>query len=186
GRSRRFAPAPGSVLEVRSARTRWRGTGATFPPWISASLRGRCRAHVASPRRTRTVADGENDQAGRSVRAGGRDRHSGSPARWPDRPNARSDGGDRQPAGRRRDDRDGNTVLFAANPFVINPHLRKVSYDPLTSFEPICQLATAPTLIVVTAASPYHSLADLLAAARATPGSLTMASIGPGSPFHLG
>ena len=81
---------------------------------------------------------------------------------------------------------DGNTVLFAANPFVINPHLRKVSYDPLTSFEPICQLATAPTLIVVTAASPYHSLADLLAAARATPGSLTMASIGPGSPFHLG
>jgi tripartite-type tricarboxylate transporter receptor subunit TctC len=81
---------------------------------------------------------------------------------------------------------DGNTVLFAANPFVINPHLRKVSYDPLTSFEPICQLANAPTLIVVTAASPYHSLADLLAAARATPGSLTMASIGPGSPFHLG
>ena len=81
---------------------------------------------------------------------------------------------------------DGNTVLFAANPFVINPHLRKVSYDPLTSFEPICQLATAPTLIVVTAASPYHLLADLLAAARATPGSLTMASIGPGSPFHLG
>src|ERR671937_637926 len=81
---------------------------------------------------------------------------------------------------------DGNTVLFAENPFVINPHLRKVSYDPLTSFEPICQLANAPTLIVVTAASPYHSLADLLAAARATPGSLTMASIGPGSPFHLG
>jgi tripartite-type tricarboxylate transporter receptor subunit TctC len=81
---------------------------------------------------------------------------------------------------------DGNTVLFAANPFVINPHLRKVSYDPLTSFEPICQLANAPTLIVVTAASPYHSLADLLAAARATPGRLTMASIGPGSPFHLG
>jgi len=81
---------------------------------------------------------------------------------------------------------DGNTLLFAANPFVINPHLRKVSYDPLTSFDPVCQLANAPTLIVVTAASPYHSLADLLAAARANPGRLTMASIGPGSPFHLG
>jgi tripartite-type tricarboxylate transporter receptor subunit TctC len=81
---------------------------------------------------------------------------------------------------------DGNTLLFAANPFVINPHLRKVSYDPLTSFEPICELANAPTLIVVTSASPYHSLADLLAAARANPGRLTMASIGPGSPFHLG
>ena len=81
---------------------------------------------------------------------------------------------------------DGNTLLFAANPFVINPHLRKVSYDPLTSFEPVCQLANAPTLIVVTAASPYHLLADVLEAARAKPGSLTMASIGPGSPFHLG
>jgi tripartite-type tricarboxylate transporter receptor subunit TctC len=81
---------------------------------------------------------------------------------------------------------DGNTLLFAANPFVINPHLRKVSYDPLTSFEPVCQLANAPTLIVVSAASPYHSLADLLETGRAKPGSLTMASIGPGSPFHLG
>ena len=81
---------------------------------------------------------------------------------------------------------DGNTLLFAANPFLINPHLRKVNYDPLTSFAPICQLATAPTLIVVRAASPYHSLADVLEAARAKPGTLTMASIGPGSPFHLG
>jgi tripartite-type tricarboxylate transporter receptor subunit TctC len=81
---------------------------------------------------------------------------------------------------------DGNTFLFAANPFVINPHLRKVAYDPLTSFEPICELATAPTLISVNAASPYRSLGDLLAAARAAPGALTMASIGPGSPFHLG
>src|SRR5436189_5778352 len=55
---------------------------------------------------------------------------------------------------------DGNTLLFAANPFLINPHLRKVNYDPLTSFGPICQLAMAPTLIVVLAASSYHSLAD--------------------------
>ena len=31
---------------------------------------------------------------------------------------------------------DGNTLLFAANPFLINPHLRKVNYDPLVSFEP--------------------------------------------------
>src|SRR5262245_18997311 len=81
---------------------------------------------------------------------------------------------------------DGNTLLFAANPFLINPHLRKVNYDPLTSFAPICQLATAPTLIVVSAASPYHALADVLEAARAKPNTLTMASIGPGSPFHLG
>ena len=81
---------------------------------------------------------------------------------------------------------DGNTLLFAANPFVINPHLRKVNYDPLTSFEPVCQLASAPTLIVVNATSAYRTLADLIDAARANPVTLTMASIGPGSPFHLG
>jgi tripartite-type tricarboxylate transporter receptor subunit TctC len=81
---------------------------------------------------------------------------------------------------------DGNTLLFVANPFVINPHLRKTSYDPLTSFEPICQLTSAPTLIVVHGASPYRSLSDLLDDARKRPGQVTIASIGPGSPFHLG
>ena len=81
---------------------------------------------------------------------------------------------------------DGNTLLIAANPFIINPHLRKVNYDPLTTFAPICELATAPTVIVVNTASPYHTLADLIDAARRQPGTLTMASIGPGSPFHLG
>ncbi len=65
---------------------------------------------------------------------------------------------------------DGNTVLFMANPFVINPHLRKLNYDPLTSFEPICKLANQPQLIVVNNASPYRTLADLLEAARAKPG----------------
>jgi tripartite-type tricarboxylate transporter receptor subunit TctC len=81
---------------------------------------------------------------------------------------------------------DGNTLLFVANPFVINPHLRKTNYDPLTSFEPICQLVSAPTLIVVHRSSPYRTLGDLLDDARKRPGQVTVASIGPGSPFHLG
>jgi tripartite-type tricarboxylate transporter receptor subunit TctC len=81
---------------------------------------------------------------------------------------------------------DGNTVLFIANPFVINPHLRKTTYHPLTSFEPICLLTSAPTLIVVHATSPYRTLTDLLDDARKRPGEVTIASIGPGSPFHLG
>lgn len=81
---------------------------------------------------------------------------------------------------------DGNTVLFVANPFVINPHLRKTSYHPLTSFEPVCLLTRAPTLIAVHASSPYRTLSDLLDDARKRPGEVTVASIGPGSPFHLG
>jgi tripartite-type tricarboxylate transporter receptor subunit TctC len=79
---------------------------------------------------------------------------------------------------------DGNTLLIAGIPFVISPQLRKVSYHPLTSFEPICHLVSSPTLIAVNAASPYRTLADLLDAARARP--LTLASVGPGSQFHLG
>jgi tripartite-type tricarboxylate transporter receptor subunit TctC len=80
---------------------------------------------------------------------------------------------------------DGSTLLLAANSFVINSHLRKLSYDPLTSFAPICSLATAPALIVVNSASPYRTLADLLNAARARPGALTMASVGPATSYHI-
>jgi len=81
---------------------------------------------------------------------------------------------------------DGTTLLMAAIPFVINPQLRKANYHPLTSFEPICHLVSAPTLIVVNSASPYRTLADLLDAARVKPGALTLASVGPGSQFQFG
>jgi tripartite-type tricarboxylate transporter receptor subunit TctC len=81
---------------------------------------------------------------------------------------------------------DGNTVLFISAAFVINPHLRKLSYDPLTSFEPICYLVRLQTVIVVNSASPYRTLDDLLNAARTKPGDLTLASAGPASGFHIG
>src|SRR5262245_33175781 len=80
---------------------------------------------------------------------------------------------------------DGNTLLVAGAPFVTNPQLRKVNYHPLTSFEPICHLASSPTLVVVNSASSYRTLADLLDAALAKPGNLTVASLGPGSQFHV-
>lgn len=81
---------------------------------------------------------------------------------------------------------DGNTVLLMASPFVINPHVRRVTYDPLTSFEPVCNLASQPQFIVVSSASPYRTLKDLLDAARAKPHGLTLASFGPASPAHIG
>jgi tripartite-type tricarboxylate transporter receptor subunit TctC len=80
---------------------------------------------------------------------------------------------------------DGNTVLWVASSFLINPSLKKLSYDPLTSFEPICQLVRSPHLVVVNDASPYHTLADLLDAARTKPGELTMASNGPATGQHV-
>jgi tripartite-type tricarboxylate transporter receptor subunit TctC len=74
---------------------------------------------------------------------------------------------------------DGNTLLIATSAAVINALLRKVNYDPLTSFEPICNLTQSPHLIVVNSASPYRTMADLVSAARASPGALTFASTGP-------
>jgi tripartite-type tricarboxylate transporter receptor subunit TctC len=80
---------------------------------------------------------------------------------------------------------DGNTLLITNTPFVTNPHFRKQNYDPFTSFEPVCSIAQVPTFIAVSAASPYRTLAEFLAAARAKPGELTMAAF-VGSVTHIG
>ena len=81
---------------------------------------------------------------------------------------------------------DGNTVLLTNPAFLINPHLRPVGYDPLTGFDPICSIVSFPLVIVVPAASQHQTLAELLAAARAKPGSVTVASAGTGTPTHIG
>jgi len=81
---------------------------------------------------------------------------------------------------------DGNTLLVYSKESVINPHVRKVSYDPLQSFEPICRLVTSPTVYTVNVASPYRTLADLVDASRAKPDALTLAASGPASPFQIG
>ncbi len=80
---------------------------------------------------------------------------------------------------------DGNTLLLVANSFVINAVLKRQSYDPVTSFEPVCHLAATPIVLVVNAASPYRTLADLMAAAREKPGELSLASGGPASSLHV-
>jgi tripartite-type tricarboxylate transporter receptor subunit TctC len=80
---------------------------------------------------------------------------------------------------------DGNTLLINTPNLVIAAHLRKLNYDPLTSFEPICELVSSPAVIVVNVASPYRTLADLLNAARIQPGKLTIASVGPATTLHF-
>jgi tripartite-type tricarboxylate transporter receptor subunit TctC len=80
---------------------------------------------------------------------------------------------------------DGRTILLVGNSFVINSHLRKLTYDPLTSFIPLCNLVDNPLIIVVNATSPYHTLTELLDAARAKPSELTFASAGPATTNHI-
>src|SRR5579863_3297515 len=65
---------------------------------------------------------------------------------------------------------DGKTLAMVGTGFVINPLLRKTHYDPVTSFEPICQLAKLPTVIAVSGRSSYLTLSALFDAARANPG----------------
>ena len=81
---------------------------------------------------------------------------------------------------------DGNTLVINGNSIVINPNLRKVNYDPITSFEPICYLVSSPNLIVVNSDSPYRTLNDYIAAARAKPGELAFAAVGPATTQHIG
>jgi tripartite-type tricarboxylate transporter receptor subunit TctC len=80
---------------------------------------------------------------------------------------------------------DGTTLLLMANSFVINPSLRaSLPYDPL-AFEPICLLVNSPQVIVVNSASPYQSLSDLFADAKARPGELSYATVGPATTQHI-
>ena len=80
---------------------------------------------------------------------------------------------------------DGNTLLVNTNGMVISAILRKVNYDPVASYEPICYLVRSPQVIVVNSASPYRTLGDLIDAARAKPAELSIASVGPNTTQHI-
>src|SRR5262245_6659762 len=71
------------------------------------------------------------------------------------------------------------------NSFVINAHLRKLSYDPLTDFKPICHLVNSPQSVTVNSNSPYKSLTELFTAAKAKPRELTIATVGPATAQHI-
>lgn len=81
---------------------------------------------------------------------------------------------------------DGNTLVVVANSFVVHANFKKLSYDPLTGFEPVCLMANSPQVLVVNSTSPYRSLNDLIDAARAKPGAISHASAGPASAQHIG
>jgi tripartite-type tricarboxylate transporter receptor subunit TctC len=80
---------------------------------------------------------------------------------------------------------DANTLLIVTDSFLVTPQLRKLSYDPLLSFEPVCNLAATPQVFVANKNSPYRTLADLIEDARRRPDALTIASPGPASAAHV-
>jgi tripartite-type tricarboxylate transporter receptor subunit TctC len=81
---------------------------------------------------------------------------------------------------------DGYTILLGANGLATNASLfSNLGFDALKDFAPIGRVGYAPVVLVVPADSPLKSLKDLVAAAKAKPGSLTYASAGNGSSNHL-
>jgi tripartite-type tricarboxylate transporter receptor subunit TctC len=81
---------------------------------------------------------------------------------------------------------DGYTVLQTTNGHTIQPHLRKLSWDPVRDFVPISIVARYPLVVAVNPAIPVHSLKELIAYARANPGKLSYGSSGVGGPLNIG
>ena len=81
---------------------------------------------------------------------------------------------------------DGHTLFVSSlGPYVIAPHLTKVTYDATKDFDYISVAVQAPNVLVVPAASPHKSMADVMAFQKANPGKMTFASSGNGSSDHL-
>jgi tripartite-type tricarboxylate transporter receptor subunit TctC len=81
---------------------------------------------------------------------------------------------------------DGYTLLVSSlGPFVIAPHLFKVSYDALKDLDPVSVAVQAPNVLVVPAVSQHKTLADVIAFEKAHPGKMSFASSGNGSSDHL-
>ena len=81
---------------------------------------------------------------------------------------------------------DGYTILQTTNGHTIQPHLRKLAWDPIKDFAPITIVASYPLLIAVHPSVPAASLQDLVRYAKANPGKLSYGSSGPGGPLHIG
>ena len=81
---------------------------------------------------------------------------------------------------------DGYTLLFDASNHAVNPSLfPSLPYDAARAFTPIAVLALFPNVLVVTPSFEAKSVRDLVAMAKAKPGSIAFASSGNGSAQHL-
>jgi tripartite-type tricarboxylate transporter receptor subunit TctC len=81
---------------------------------------------------------------------------------------------------------DGHTLAFAAiSPLTLNPHIMKVAYDPLKDLEAVASVMYSPVYVVATPRFKGRSFADAIAAARAAPGKVSIASSGYGTLGHI-
>ena len=83
---------------------------------------------------------------------------------------------------------DGHTIVLAGDAAIVvrvsmSP---RPPYDPQRDLAPITLVGRTPNVLVVSGEAPYRSVADIVAAARARPGSVTFGHAGPGTSQHIG
>jgi tripartite-type tricarboxylate transporter receptor subunit TctC len=81
---------------------------------------------------------------------------------------------------------DGYTLVMSTFAHAVNPSLQpKLPYDTDRAFAPVALIGVSPNVLVVRTETPYKTVAELIAAAKARPGVLTFASQGNGTSAHL-
>jgi len=81
---------------------------------------------------------------------------------------------------------DGSVLLVHSSGYAINAAInRSLPYDPYKDLVAVAHLGSQPQVLVVNPASSYHSVHDLVAAAKAKPGEITYGSAGIGSGAHF-
>ncbi len=81
---------------------------------------------------------------------------------------------------------DGYTIMIHSSSHTVSPHtFAKLPFDTEKDFAGITPISSTPNVLVISPARNIKTLAELLAAARAKPGSMNFASAGQGSATHL-
>jgi tripartite-type tricarboxylate transporter receptor subunit TctC len=85
-----------------------------------------------------------------------------------------------------KSDPDGYTVLVHSSGHALNPAIYpNLSYDTIKDLTGVTPLASVPNVLVVSPTRGWHTVADMIAAAKAKPGSMNYASAGTGSATHM-
>src|SRR5258706_4307865 len=81
---------------------------------------------------------------------------------------------------------DGYTFVFIFDTHAVHQALNpKLPFDPVKDFAPVMLVGTAPMVITTGTMKPYKSFADVIAAAKAKPDTVTIGNVGNGSLAHL-
>ena len=82
-------------------------------------------------------------------------------------------------------DPDGYTILVHSNALVTAPAIQSMPYDPVQDFAGVTPLGNVPLVLVISPDKNIKTLKELVAAAKAKPGSINYAAAGIGTPPHL-